>query len=341
MNRLARLLLALSSIAVVASGLCGCSPDRTADEGTVSTTAPAPTFTPRSFADAPVSSDRDFLVPARSSARDALDGDLTPAERAATAYLAAQPTASWLTPEQYPIGAVGDAVDALTAQADAEEASLAIVVYGIPDRDCDNHSAGGLSPNDYRLWVAEIAHSLGTADDVPTVVVLEPDSLALLPDCGDLDRRASLLRGAVALLADDHVRVYLDGGHSSWLPPDQMAELIAKVDVAGAARGFATNVSNYRTTADEVAYAHEVAAHLDGMHAIIDTSRNGAGPRGAEWCNPPDREVGDPAGRVRDAVVDTNLWIKPPGESDGTCHGGPPAGDWWPAAAVELTDDTH
>ena len=38
-------------------------------------------------------------------------------------------------------------------------------------------------------------------------------------------------------------------------------------------------------------------------------------------------------------VVDTNLWIKPPGESDGPCNGGPAAGVWWPAAARELTRD--
>jgi endoglucanase len=32
-----------------------------------------------------------------------------------------------------------------------------------------------------------------------------------------------------------------------------------------------------------------------------------------------------------------NLWIKPPGESDGPCNGGPAAGAWWPDAAIELT----
>jgi endoglucanase len=34
--------------------------------------------------------------------------------------------------------------------------------------------------------------------------------------------------------------------------------------------------------------------------------------------------------------VDAYLWIKRPGESDGSCHGGPPAGAWWPDYALGL-----
>jgi endoglucanase len=30
------------------------------------------------------------------------------------------------------------------------------------------------------------------------------------------------------------------------------------------------------------------------------------------------------------------LWIKRPGESDGTCNGGPPAGTFWDAYAIGL-----
>ena len=45
--------------------------------------------------------------------------------------------------------------------------------------------------------------------------------------------------------------------------------------------------------------------------------------------------------RPNDDVVDTNLWIKPPGESDGMCNGGPAAGVFWPEAAVELTRDAR
>lgn len=324
-----RLLALLAGVVAVTGALAACAP----------ALLPEPVVTPphTQIVDAP-SARHDFLVPEHSSARTALDDELTPAERAATAYLAAQPTAIWLTPEQFPLGAVRGTVDELTAQARHDDAALALVVYGLPERDCGDHSAGGIAAADYRLWVAEISRSLRDADDVPTVVVLEPDSLALVPRCGGIDSRAALLRSAVFSLDGDHVDVYLDGGHSAWLSPEEMAGLIAAVDVAGVARGFATNVSNHRSTADEVSYAHRLAAHLDGMHAIIDTSRNGATLPGSEWCNVRDAEVGLVAGAIGDGVIDTNLWIKPPGESDGTCAGGPPAGAWWPDAAVWLTD---
>jgi len=102
-------------------------------------------------------------------------------------------------------------------------------------------------------------------------------------------------------------------------------------------RGFSLNVSNFNWSVDEFDYAHAVAKALGGdAHALIDTSRNGAGSDG-QWCNPPDRLIGEASGTLGDGVVDTNLWIKPPGESDGPCNGGPAAGSWWPTAAVELT----
>jgi endoglucanase len=30
------------------------------------------------------------------------------------------------------------------------------------------------------------------------------------------------------------------------------------------------------------------------------------------------------------------LWVKRPGESDGSCNGGPAAGQWWRDKALEL-----
>ncbi|WP_194397503.1 glycoside hydrolase family 6 protein [Microbacterium atlanticum] len=263
-------------------------------------------------------------------------------QHAAAAYLSAQPTAVWLTPEADPPGEVRQRIAHLAAEAREQDARVAVVVYGLPGRDCGGLSAGGLDEDAYLDWTREIGDALRDAADTSPIVVLEPDSLALAPECGNVDERVAQLSAAVEAIASDGTWIYVDGGHSDWLPPAQMAELIERVDRASAVdpgrgiRGFATNVSNYRSTADEVAYAREVAGHLDGLHAIIDTSRNGAGSTG-EWCNPPGRLVGEPGGTIGDDVVDTNLWIKPPGESDGACNGGPAAGAWWPEAAVELT----
>lgn len=263
-------------------------------------------------------------------------------EVAAAAYLAEQPTAYWLTPELDPVDKVWDRIAHLAAEAREQDAALAVVVYGLPGRDCGNHSAGGLDPVAYAEWTTQIGLALRNAQDVQKIVVVEPDSLALAPSCGNTDERVEQLSGAVDDLAGIGNWIYLDGGHSDWLSAEQMAGLIRQVGVADRIRGFATNVSNYQSTSDEFAYAHEVADLLGGnVHAIVDTSRNGAGPAGSDWCNPPERLVGDPGGTYGDGTVDTNLWIKPPGESDGECNGGPVAGAWWPEGAAELTREAR
>src|SRR6185312_921992 len=105
------------------------------------------------------------------------------------------------------------------------------------------------------------------------------------------------------------------------------------------ARGFSLNVSSFDTTADETTYGHAIAAQLgSGAHFVIDTSRNGRGPAaGGAWCNPPGRGLGTaPSGETGDALVDAYLWVKQPGASDGSCEGGPPAGQWWPMYALAL-----
>jgi endoglucanase len=258
----------------------------------------------------------------------------------AAEYLAGQPTADWLTPERDPIGKVGERVMALAGEAHEQDATLALVVYGLPERDCGNHSAGGLSPEDYPVWIAEIAAALDTASDVRTVIVLEPDSLSLAQECGNLDDRVPQLRAAISALQRTDTWIYLDGGHSNWHSAAEQADLLRAVGLDGV-RGFSLNVSNFNYSYDEFDYAHAVAAALGASaHALIDTSRNGAGSNG-EWCNPPDRLVGEASGALGDDVVDTNLWVKPPGESDGPCNGGPAAGSWWPAAAIELTREAR
>lgn len=278
-----------------------------------------------------------IVAPDESKAAQHIGDDASADEKAATEFLAAQPTAYWLTPELDPIDKVWDRIAHLAAEAREQDAALAVVVYGLPGRDCGNHSAGGLDPDSYVQWTDLIGRALRNAQDVQKIVLLEPDSLALAPECGNLQERIPQLAGAVDRIAGVNTWIYLDGGHSSWLPAEQMADLIRDVGRLDKVRGFVTNVSNYQTTSAEFDYAHRVSELLGGAHAIVDTSRNGAGPAGAEWCNPPGRLVGDPGGTYGDDVVDTNLWVKPPGESDGECNGGPAAGVWWPDAAVELT----
>ncbi|GAA1930269.1 hypothetical protein GCM10009716_42200 [Streptomyces sodiiphilus] len=97
----------------------------------------------------------------------------------------------------------------------------------------------------------------------------------------------------------------------------------------------------------------------DQPHFVTDTSRNGQGPWTApedaypdpqEWCNPPDRGLGQrPTTDTGHPLIDAHLWIKIPGESDGECLRGtegpedpergmelPAAGAWFPEQALEL-----
>ncbi|MBD7958834.1 glycoside hydrolase family 6 protein [Microbacterium sp. Sa4CUA7] len=275
-----------------------------------------------------------------TAARAAADAAASAEARAAAAYLADQPTAYWLTPERDPIGDVWGRIAHLAEQARDQDAALAVVVYGLPGRDCGNFSSGGLDEADYATWTGEIGEALANARDLQRIVVLEPDSLALAPECGNLPDRTRQLTTAVEALSGSDAWIYLDGGHSTWHEPGTMAGIIAQTGLLDRVRGFATNVSNYNHAAAEFDYAHAVAAALGGGHALIDTSRSGAGSGGV-WCNARNRLVGEPGGTFGDEVVDTNLWIKPPGESDGSCNGGPAAGAWWPDAAIELTRDVR
>ena len=97
-------------------------------------------------------------------------------------------------------------------------------------------------------------------------------------------------------------------------------------------------------------------------HFVVDTSRNGQGrwipPAGKytgdplDWCNPPGRGVGvRSTARTGSPLADAYLWVKVPGESDGTCNRGgappgsvdpewglvdPAAGQWFPQQALQL-----
>ncbi|MBZ5740880.1 glycoside hydrolase family 6 protein [Nocardioides mangrovi] len=249
--------------------------------------------------------------------------------------LAEIPQGIWLTPEEYPPGSVAGYVTSIVDGASAAGEVPTFVVYGIPDRDCSGgHSAGGLSADEYGPWVGEIAKAAGAAS-VPVSAILEPDALASLLDCGDRDQRVTLISDAADRLAAAGVTTYIDGGHSHWIDPQKIADLLEAAGVAEV-RGFSTNVSNFQSDADEQAYAEQLSSLVGGAHYVIDTGRNGFGATD-EWCNPPDRAFGtEPASVSGQGSLDAYLWIKPPGESDGDCHGGPAAGQFWPERTMEL-----
>ena len=115
-----------------------------------------------------------------------------------------------------------------------------------------------------------------------------------------------------------------------------MVARLRAVDV-GRARGFSLNVSNFDATTRETRYG-DVIARVLGKHFVVDTGRNGrAAAPGAAWCNPDGRALGPrPTTRTGDWHAAAFLWVKPPGQSDGSCNGGPPAGQFWPSYAAGL-----
>jgi endoglucanase len=218
------------------------------------------------------------------------------------------------------------------------------VAYNIPKRDCGQYSAGGASKAQvYKDWITSFAHGIGARK---AVVILEPDGLPLLKKClsdADQKERIDLIRFAVHTFeALPQTWVYMDAGHSGWIPAPEMAERLKAAGIAEA-DGFSLNVSNYQATDVLMTYGKQLGALVGGKHFVIDTSRNGNGAPDADkdseaaWCNPDGRAVGvQPTSETSEPLCDAFLWIKKPGESDGTCNGGPKAGEWWQERAVDL-----
>ncbi|MEI5099961.1 glycoside hydrolase family 6 protein [Streptomyces sp. PmtG] len=258
------------------------------------------------------------------------------------ARIAVRPQAEWL-----PRDAPGPTVRSVVERAAAAGRTAVLVTYFIPDRDCGLYSAGGARDAvHYRRWIDEFATGLGTH---AAYVIVEPDAVAqTVAGClgADTDERYALLAYAVdRLKRQAGAKVYLDAGNATWIP--QVGRLVRPLRRAGVDRadGFALNVSNFHTNEVSAEYGHRLVRALGGgPRFVIDTSRNGNGPYpGAmPWCNPPGRALGTaPTTRTGDAAVDAYLWIKRPGESDGTCRGGPEAGEFWPAYALELARDAR
>jgi endoglucanase len=257
--------------------------------------------------------------------------------------IADRPVAHWIG------GGTADGVEArveaVVGPATAKGQLPVLVAYNIPLRDCGSFSAGGATSSaEYRAWIRAFAKGVKGR---PAVVILEPDAVAHMVDgCTAATDRYALLTEAVGVLRTASTAVYIDAGNPRWITDvGQLATALQQAGVAQA-NGFALNVANFISTADNVAYGNRLSDALAGKHFVVDTSRNGAGPvpgdgdvnGGPRWCNPPGRTLGQPpTGDTGQPRLDALLWIKRPGESDGACRPGEPsAGQWWPDYALDL-----
>lgn len=304
-------------------------------------TAPDAVATPRPFGSIAPST-RFYADPGSAVMRWVAQNPNDPREPAIASRIASQPQGIWFA--TFSPSTVTTDVRRVTGAAAAANQVPVLVVYEIPNRDCGGASAGGAPDiTSYDDWIQRFSQGLGTG---PVVVILEPDSLAL-QSCLNAQQvtardNALALAGQTIHQADPNAKVYLDSGHSNWNSPADQAARLNAAQVRTSADGIYTNVSNFRTTGDELTFTRAILAALGNppnLHIVVDTSRNGNGPApGDPFCDPPGRALGtNPTADTGAADVDAFLWVKPPGEADG-CIAAP--GTFVPDYAFGLTGST-
>ncbi|MEV4532865.1 glycoside hydrolase family 6 protein [Asanoa sp. NPDC049518] len=251
--------------------------------------------------------------------------------------IAEVPQARWFTTTN--TSTVRGQVSAYVGAAAAAGKIPIMVVYDIPNRDCGGASSGGApSHAAYRAWIDEVAAGLAGR---PATIVLEPDVLPLMTNCQSsaqqAETRASMAYAGKKLKAGSaQAKVYFDVGHSAWLSASEAASRAVAADIVNSADGISVNVSNYRANSEAVPYAKAVLAAIgsSALKAVIDTSRNGNGPLGSEWCDPSGRAIGVPSTtQTNDSAIAAFLWVKLPGEADGCIAA---AGQFVPQRAYDL-----
>ncbi|CAN5385528.1 glycoside hydrolase family 6 protein [soil metagenome] len=277
---------------------------------------------------------RPFYVNPNSKGTRALAGNPDPL----LAAVVNTPTAYWMDHLSTP------SVDAkYIADAQAAGTIPILALYGIPNRDCGSFAAGGFgSADSYRAWIDGVAGAIGGG---PAAVILEPDALAMA-DClspAQQQERFDLIGYAVdSLTRNPATAVYVDAGHPRWVAADVMASRLNQVGIAKA-RGFSLNTANFFTNEENFGYGAAISGMTGGKPYVIDTSRNGAGPVEGDdlyWCNPSGRALGvPPTTATGNGQVDAFLWVKRPGESDGSCRGAPSAGTFVNQMAISLAQN--
>ncbi|HEX6497984.1 MAG TPA: glycoside hydrolase family 6 protein [Micromonosporaceae bacterium] len=286
---------------------------------------------------------------ARQADLDAAHGDPTGAARMRA--LAAVPTAVWFTggtPDE-----VRRQVGATMAEAARQRGVPVLVAYNIPGRDCGQYHAGGAADEaSYRAWIDAFAEAIGAQ---PAVVVVEPDSLAMLPsepwcdtggggstgqpeDTARTDERFREIRYAVDRFRQDRLTaVYLDAGHSAWQPlndydsgygqPRQQLGMASRLLRAGIDRatGFFLNVANFRRTDELVDYGTRLSKCLYYREYSGATGCSDADLAGVDvdplfmthFVVDTSRNGQGPWQPPQDAYPDPQSWCNPPGRGLG------------------------
>lgn len=238
------------------------------------------------------------------------------------------------------------------------------VLYNIPNRDNGQYAAGSGGAKDtaaYKAWIDMIYNSIG---EKKAILILEPDALG--QGITGQYRTESLQYATQKLGTLKNAKTYIDATNSSWYgySESRVAQMADRLKTIGLDRiaGISLNVANFQTNEKEIAFGNKLI-NLNGgtKKMVLDTSRNGNGPRPAPvtdaeklefskqindgeyyWCNPPGRALGaKPTLQTGQPNVDAYLWIKVPGEIDGPCRGAvKDVGNFWIAYGLELARNT-
>ncbi|KAG3006427.1 hypothetical protein PC123_g13108 [Phytophthora cactorum] len=207
----------------------------------------------------------------------------------------------------------------------SEDSRMTIVVYGIPNKDCNaGYSSGGAvsSTADYKAFLSDLTTAVG---DRKVLYVVEPDALGLLAEDGGCGSKAGYLENLKvaikALSANANAELYVDVGYWTLEYEAQRSKVV--------------------TIMKELAASGTLKGSTD-MTCIADTSRNYVAPTTTDWCNVLAAGIGaPPTSETNVSNLDYFMWIKPPGESDGTCNGGPAAGLFFQTAFQKLWDQGY
>ncbi|KAI5119944.1 hypothetical protein M0805_002133 [Coniferiporia weirii] len=209
----------------------------------------------------------------------------------------------------------------------------------------------------YEAYIDSIVAIIANYPSVKVVAIIEPDSLANLvtnlsdPNCANAESAyLTCTNYALTKLSAVGVISYLDAGHAGWLgwPANigPAAQLFTQVyQNAGSppqVRGLATDVANYNALVaaspdpitqgdpnyDEMLYINALGPMLESSgfpaHFIVDQSRSGQQnlrQQWGDWCNIKGAGFGTrPTTNTGSSLIDSIVWVKPGGESDGTSN---------------------
>ena len=203
----------------------------------------------------------------------------------------------------------------------------------------------------FRRRIDEMAAGTGNH---PAVYLLELDALgssSCYARSGSLPAWEAMLRYEVDKMAAlPHTVVYLEAGYSDSNRPGYTARALNAIGI-GRIQGFFTNDTHLNWTINEVRWAEKISRMTHGAHYIVNTAQNGNGPLinrnrvrygNEDLCNPPGRGLGPlPTTNTGFPHADAFLWAHVPGNSSGSCNGGPAAGKFWVGRAIDMASHAN